>query len=89
MLLSAYLCFRYEETSLHIGNIIVPDGCVCTVSYTHLASCVESSLTETTRSSARHSRVSILLKQKSTICWYIGLLVLNSIAYSCFSLSRK
>ena len=29
MLLSAYLCFRYEETSLHIGNIIVPDGCVC------------------------------------------------------------
>ena len=29
MLLSAYLCIRYEETSLHIGSIIVPDGCVC------------------------------------------------------------
>ena len=53
------------------------------------ASCVESSLTDTTRSSACHSRVRILLKQKSTICWYIGLLVLKSIGYSCFSLSRK
>ena len=27
MLLSGYLCTGYEETSLHIGSFIVPDGC--------------------------------------------------------------
>ena len=29
MLLSGYLCTGYEETSLHIGSFIVPDGCLC------------------------------------------------------------
>ncbi len=29
MLLSAYLCTGYEETSLHIGSFAVPDGYLC------------------------------------------------------------